>query len=326
MLKCEYNKSGDTMSRRFKPKKKYLKIGKYTLIIVIILLFCYLFSLLSFSISIPLSFDDRVLLDYMLKDFNVSDNKNFFGSKPTLSNYPISILKQSSYYMNSPSKSGLVFNEEAEGNFIKIDNDSQEPLVYIYNTHPTEEFIDDELINHNLTPTIRSMADVLKEKLEDIGVPTLVEQGSVSEYLKANGLNYNQSYQGSRYYLKQVLEKHDSIRLFIDLHRDGTSYKNSVTEIDGKKYARVMFVVGGGQKNYESTLKISNELHEKIKDKYPSLTRGIYEHKDSVFNQDLNPNMILLELGGNYNQLSEVLNTIELLAPIIKEHIYETRN
>lgn len=312
------------MSRRFKPKKKFLKIGKYLVILLLIILACYCLSLLSFSK--PIVANDQALLEYLLKDFNISESEASSVWKNSLpKDYPISILEQSSYYMIGASESVLVSNTETDDEEIitqEVVKDTG-PLVYIYNTHPTEEFIDDELSSHNLAPTTRAMADVLKEKLESLGVSTLVEEGDVTTYLKNNGLNYNQSYQGSRYYLMQAIEKYDSIRLFIDLHRDGTSYANSVTEIDGKKYAKVMFVVGGGQKNYKTTLKIANDFHALIKEKYPSLTRGIYEHKDSVFNQDLDPNMILLELGGNYNQLTEVLNTIDLLAPIIKEYVYE---
>ena len=42
-----------------------------------------------------------------------------------------------------------------------------------------------------------------------------------------------------------------------------------------------------------------------------------------IYNQDLNPNMILLELGSQYSTIDEVLNTLELLAPIIAEYVNE---
>ena len=43
-----------------------------------------------------------------------------------------------------------------------------------------------------------------------------------------------------------------------------------------------------------------------------------------MYNQDLKDNIILIELGGNNNNLDEVVNTIELLVPIIGEYINET--
>ena len=46
-------------------------------------------------------------------------------------------------------------------------------------------------------------------------------------------------------------------------------------------------------------------------------------YKAKNFNQDLNKNVLLLELGGNYNTIDEVLNTIDALALSIKELLYE---
>ena len=43
---------------------------------------------------------------------------------------------------------------------------------------------------------------------------------------------------------------------------------------------------------------------------------------NGIYNQDLGENMILLELGANYNTYEEVQNTIHLIAPIIGEYIY----
>lgn len=62
-----------------------------------------------------------------------------------------------------------------------------------------------------------------------------------------------------------------------------------------------------------------------ISKKYPTLSRGIYKKQgqgvDGVYNQDINSKMILLELGGYQNTMSEVNNTIDLIASIIKEYI-----
>ena len=65
-----------------------------------------------------------------------------------------------------------------------------------------------------------------------------------------------------------------------------------------------------------------------IKAKYPTLTRGIMQKEgpgvNGIYNQDLSSNAILLELGGNENTITEVLNTIEIISTIIKEHVNET--
>ena len=72
---------------------------------------------------------------------------------------------------------------------------------------------------------------------------------------------------------------------------------------------------------------MTNKINDKIKAKYPSLTRGVIgkegKGNNGVYNQDLNPKMTLLEIGGEENTIDEVLNTIELIAPIIGEYINE---
>ena len=64
-----------------------------------------------------------------------------------------------------------------------------------------------------------------------------------------------------------------------------------------------------------------------IKEKYPNLTRGILtkggKGVNGIYNQDLNSNMVLIEIGSNESTIDEVLNTIDLLAHIIGEYVNE---
>ena len=71
--------------------------------------------------------------------------------------------------------------------------------------------------------------------------------------------------------------------------------------------------------NYKENIALANELNSIINNKYPTLSRGIYNKYVDNFNQDLDSNVILLELGGNYNKMEEVLPTIDALANSIEE-------
>ena len=46
---------------------------------------------------------------------------------------------------------------------------------------------------------------------------------------------------------------------------------------------------------------------------------------NGVYNQDLNSNVILIEIGGHENNIDEVNNTLELVAISIKEYLDEKR-
>ena len=105
-----------------------------------------------------------------------------------------------------------------------------------------------------------------------------------------------------------------------------TNDSQSIT-IDGKSYARVMFLVGLEHDNYNANLKVATDINNLIKAKYPSLTRGIYKKSgpgvNGIYNQDFNSNCILIELGGQYNTMLEVSNTIDILAKILYDYIGE---
>ena len=195
------------------------------------------------------------------------------------------------------------------------------PLVYIYNTHQTEEYIIENNNIHNLTPNVYSAAYILKDLLEKKNIKTIVEDGNISSYLKNNNLNYDDSYIASRYYLEQAISKYPSVQIFIDLHRDALTHDVATIEYEGKKYAKVLFVVGLEHDNYGKNLDFANELNNLILENYSFLTRGILKKSgplvNGIYNQDLSNRVILLEVGGNESTMEEVYNTLELISEII---------
>ena len=97
--------------------------------------------------------------------------------------------------------------------------------------------------------------------------------------------------------------------------------------INNKKYAKILFVVGKEHDNYQKNLALANDLNKRITNSYPTLSRGVIEKEGSgvngIYNQDLSENCLLLELGGYENNISEVLNTIEIISGVIKEYLDE---
>jgi len=194
------------------------------------------------------------------------------------------------------------------------------PRVYIYNTHDAEEYLGENV-------GVRLAANVLKNNLEKKGIPTLVENESVSNYLKATGLNFYQSYTVSRLYLENVLKIYPNLELIIDLHRDSLDREYTYTMIDGVSYAKVLFVQGMRYDTYKDNMELANKLSDKINAKYSTISKGIMlkdkSYQNPNFNQDLNKNAVLLELGSNNNTWDEVNNTIEILTEVIWEVLNE---
>lgn len=331
------------MAKKFKSKKRSFKIFKFLFVIVLIYLMYSFLSLL--SINIKLVDNNEDFITNLLADSNYhmvyeKRSKNIIYKLGTiLTNLnikePLTILENSFGYKNGNIiNSELVYNENYDSDSIQqvIDYINKgeavsDPLVYIYNSHQTEGYSKEHLEAYNITPNVFMAGFLLKEKLDKIGVPTIIEESNITEFLRINNWQYKDSYKASRFYLLDAISRYPSVKLFIDLHRDSLSKSKSTVTINGKKYAKIMFVVGKEHDNYKENLELANKLNNMIKEKYPTLTRGVLQKQGSgvngIYNQDLSNDTVLLELGGNENTITEVLNTIEIISKIIKEYVNE---
>ena len=206
----------------------------------------------------------------------------------------------------------------------KVEEQLSEPIIYIYNTHDTEEY---GKINASLgiTPTVKIASYILKDHLNNYKINSTVEERKMTDYLKKNNLNYNDSYQASRYYMKEYIKK-DNYKIFIDLHRDSIKRNLSVYEHDNKKYAKILFVIGTKHENYKYNDQLVKELEKSINKEYKGLSRGIMYKEKSIFNQDLSKNAILIEIGGVDNTIEEVNNTLNIIAKVLSEYIKKEFN
>lgn len=201
-----------------------------------------------------------------------------------------------------------------------------DPLVYIFNSHDGELY-ENGKVNKELgrTLSVVDLSNMVAKNLQANNINTLVESRSVAEVVNKNSWNYAQSYKASRMYLEDTASEHDTLRYFIDFHRDSISYKDSVVDIDGKSYAKVMFVLGTDNERYKENQKVINELDALLNEKYPGLSRGTRPNGgagyNGVYNQDFATTMILIEVGGEYNTYEEVKNSAEAVADVLSEYI-----
>ncbi|MDD4718419.1 MAG: stage II sporulation protein P [Bacilli bacterium] len=223
-------------------------------------------------------------------------------------NVPVEELEKISKHINDPYS-------------IKVEN----PRIYIYNSHQLENYSNKNLEIYNITPNVMMASYLLKDKLNKLSIPTIVEDSNFIEFMKINNWSHKDIYKASRFYVIDAINKHKDLDLIIDLHRDALTHAVSTTTINGKKYAKVLFVVGIENPGYNANLKLVNKINNLIEKKYPTLSRGVLTKKgtgvDGVYNQDLSPKIILLEVGGQHNTIEEVLNTVDAISVVIKEII-----
>lgn len=196
----------------------------------------------------------------------------------------------------------------------KVNDSKKEPILYIYNTHQTEEYVSSSLANYNITPTVYMAGNILKQELEKYNIYSVVEDENIKTVLNEHGWSYKDSYNASRLWLERTKERYPTIKYYLDLHRDSVSL---TANINNKSYARIMYVLGMNYDGYEKNEALMVKLNEYTKEKYPGLSRDILYAKKNIFNQDFSGNVFLIEVGGNNNNFNEVYNSILALAEII---------
>lgn len=325
------------MKRRFKAKKRYRFKIKY--IIYILIIYCFYQFTFYFLNDITLANSNEEFITFMLNDSNhyikYENSNNDIGRRVVklLTNIdlknPVSIIKASFYDYNDDE---LVYEdnydkEDKKTVYIEnpIPNNSNNPRVYIYNSHQLENYKMSNLEDYNITPNVLMASYMFKEKLEEYNIPTIVEETNMQEFMNSNNWQHKDSYTASRYLIKDTLEKYNNLDLLIDLHRDSIGYNSSTITIDNKKYAKVLFVVGTEYSSYKNNLDLADKFSSLINNAYPNLSRGVITKSganvNGVYNQDLTPKMLLIECGGYENSIDEVLNTIEALSNVIKKYL-----
>ena len=211
---------------------------------------------------------------------------------------------------------------------IKTLKEESYPLVYIYNTHQSEKYAYHKINDFNIDYDVLFASQILKNYLENHGIHSIVETTSMNNLLKDNNLNYSQSYDASRILLENSIINYPSLKYFVDLHRDSSSYETTTCIINDQKYAKILFVIGLENDNYEKNKDLSIKLNERLKRINECLSRGIMEKKgdgvNGVYNQDFNKNTFLIEVGGQYNTIEEVDNILNIFASILAEYIKES--
>ena len=199
------------------------------------------------------------------------------------------------------------------------------PLIYLYNSHQLENYSNDNLDIYGITPNVLMASYLLREKLNSLNLQTIVEEANMSEILEKNNWNYSYSYQASRTLLKDKISKYKSLKYFIDIHRDSVSKSYSTVTINNKSYAKILFVIGLDHNNWEQNYNLAVSLNNIIDNNYKGLSKGIMKktgmNVNGIYNQDVSPNCILIEIGGVDNTIEEVFNTTNAIAETLSTYI-----
>ena len=292
------------MKQRFisKPRKKRLKLK------FLFFAFLFIFSIyktFQYLLKSNIKIDDKVLVNLMLNDTYNTDYGVLGELVSTIKeNYSPSKLLMTSYYDLPKTNKKAITVENTKNN---------DYLVYIYNTHQTEEYASNSFLEQQVNPTVMMASYIMEDVFNENGYKTLVEERKIKDILNQNNWKYYRSYDASRVYLDDSKKNNPTLKYFIDVHRDSLTKEKTTITIDDKSYAKTIFLLGLENPNYQENLEFITKINDKLNEKYPNLSKGIYKKEGSgvngVYNQDNSKYTILIEIGGVDNTTDEVLNS-----------------
>ena len=206
--------------------------------------------------------------------------------------------------------------------------DSDGPQILIVHTHTTESFTNDDKAKYTATDSDRStnedenisaVGKAMCEVFDQRGIQ-YVHDATVHDYP-----SYNGAYNRSKATVLANLEKYPSIKIVLDVHRDGIVRSDGTkvkvaSDINGTKAAQCMFVVGSNveltHNNWRENMKLACKLQNKANELYPGLMRPI-NLRSERFNQQLSTGALILEVGSNGNTLEEAVTGAKYMADVI---------
>ncbi|MFJ7509936.1 stage II sporulation protein P [Peribacillus simplex] len=296
-------------------------------------------QLIKVSTNISLE-DPRSLLGRELPGFSIFDNE-------------ILVAGEGTNYTNMPYESSPpvdVLNEERDASLQNLD-EIEEPekgvadqpkqttngrkVVEIYHSHNRESYLpylkgvtNPDLAYHSKI-NITKLGERMVEDLADKGIGSSLDKTDIMGNLNNKGLNYAKSYQESRKSVETALANNKDLEYLIDIHRDSKRKKHTTITIQGKEYAKIAFVIGGNNPNFEKNAALANKIHKALEKKYPGISRGVMKQGGSshngIYNQDLSGNAMLIEIGGVDNTFEEMYLTVDAFTDVFSEFYWDAK-
>lgn len=215
--------------------------------------------------------------------------------------------------------------EEFLAKDMTVTHGSETPQILIFHTHSREKFADSADGDENMT--IVGIGDYLTSLLTAKGY-NVIHDKSVYDYIDGK-LDRSKAYTYAEQGIETILAANPDIEVVIDLHRDGVAEDTRlVTEIGGKRMAKVMFFNGISYSNAvgdigylnnpfrDDNLAMSLQMQLLGEAYYPGYLRNIYINAYRYCLHERAKSM-LIEAGAQTNTYEEVSNAMDPLADLL---------
>ncbi|MBB4825778.1 stage II sporulation protein P [Sporosarcina luteola] len=199
-------------------------------------------------------------------------------------------------------------------------------LLYFTHSHeayePMTKAADGKVATNHQTENIMKLGEKLKSQLIINGIDASTLDIDNSKEIRKKGIHYSKSYAEIRPHVKKAISE-QPYDLVIDVHRDAVGPEKTTIVHEGERYAKVAFVLGTDHPQYKQNMQNVLLVKRGMENLVPGITRNIIQKGgpgvDGKYNQDLDPSVILIELGGIGNTEDELNRTIAIIAEAIAQ-------
>lgn len=235
-----------------------------------------------------------------------------------------------------PEEDTIVIDSLTQDGTITLDNiqlpkkiklEKDQPQILIYHTHGTESYQPASEGNyHTLRKeySVIEIGEIITKELESQGY-SVIHDTTYHDYPSFNG-----SYSRSLSTAKEILKKYPSIKVVLDVHRDGYDIsdsnrenllRNNRTVINNETTTKFQLVIGPENSN-RNELETFGKLIKAVSDyKYPGFSKPILVKPYGKYNQYLVDHYALLEVGSNANTIEEAKKAAKYLGDVLGEAI-----
>jgi len=186
--------------------------------------------------------------------------------------------------------------------------------------HPIVKGVVGVTANYHPTSNITNISDLVTQHFKMNNAIVDVLPFDNMKEMKLTNRQFYESYAAIRPVLQKQLSA-KSYDLVLDIHRDSANHKVTTQELNNESYARIALVVGAEHPNYKLNDAYAQSLSAELNRIVPNISRGVMtktkDDGNGIYNQDLLPQSILIELGGIENTEEEINRTIAVLAKAI---------
>lgn len=233
---------------------------------------------------------------------------------------PTHIVHASTEVLSEPTTNQTTQSEQSFNVLLLFTHSHESYKPVVAQTKGLQSVYDDQ-------SNIYSMQEMMQHYFQLNQMTTKVVDFDVMNAMKSTGATFNQAYGVMRPVLAEQL-KQENYDLVIDFHRDAATRKATTLDVNGESYAKIAFVVGAEHPGFEANLSYATALNDQLNRMMPGISRGIIKKQgrgvDGVYNQDLSPVMLLIELGGVDNTKVEIERTLAIIAQAIKKAFIDT--